>query len=115
MATLDTDVLYEELSSSGEFNVFKSKNRAEVASRLINVIKDMNGPHTLTHELIHIGSAAFMRENPEHAATKKILGLYVEALENKEVIIANSGQEYWTTNVDEFIAEALSNPMLMQE
>ena len=115
MATLDTDVLYEELNSSGEFSVFKSKNRAEVASRLINVIKDMNGPHTLTHELIHIGSAAFMRENPEHAATKKILGLYAEALENKEVIIANSGQEYWTTNVDEFIAEALSNPMLMQE
>lgn len=115
ISELDTDVMYSELSESKELAVFKDKNRAEVASRLINLVKNFNGPHTLTHELIHIGSAAFMKENPEHLATKKVLALYEEALQNKEYIKEKTGQEYWVRSVDEFIAEALSNPILMRE
>ena len=111
----DEDIKYDALLNSKEFKIFKDKNQAEVAARLLNAIKDVNGAHTLTHEMIHVGSSAFMRANPEHPATKKVLALYKEALDNKAYIKEVTGQDYWINSVDEFLAEALSNPVLIEQ
>ena len=109
------DIKYDALLNSKEFKIFKDKNQAEVAARLLNAIKDVNGAHTLTHEMIHVGSSAFMKANPEHPATKKVLALYKEALDSKDYIKEVTGQDYWINSVDEFLAEALSNPVLIEQ
>lgn len=109
------DIKYDALLNSKEFKIFKDKNQAEVAARLLNAIKDVNGAHTLTHEMIHVGSSAFMKANPEHPATKKVLALYKEALDSKDYIKEVTGQTYWVNSVDEFLAEALSNPVLIEQ
>ena len=111
----DEDIKYDALLNSKEFKIFKDKNQAEVAARLLNAIKDVNGAHTLTHEMIHVGSSAFMKANPEHPATKKVLALYKEALDSKDYIKEVTGQTYWINSVDEFLAEALSNPVLIEQ
>lgn len=111
----DEDIKYDTLLNSKEFKVFKDKNQAEVAARLLNAIKDVNGAHALTHEMIHVGSSAFMKAYPEHPATKKVLALYKEALDNKAYIKEVTGQDYWINSVDEFLAEALSNPVLIEQ
>lgn len=111
----DEDIRYDALLNSKEFKIFKDKNQAEVAARLLNAIKDVNGAHTLTHEMIHVGSSAFMKANPEHLATKKVMALYKEALDSKDYIKEVTGQTYWTNSVDEFLAEALSNPVLIEQ
>ena len=111
----DEDIKYDTLLNSKEFKIFKDKNQAEVAARLLNAIKDVNGAHTLTHEMIHVGSSAFMKAYPEHPATKKVLALYKEALDNKAYIKEATGQDYWINSVDEFLAEALSNPVLIEQ
>lgn len=109
------DIKYDALLNSKEFKIFKDKNQAEVAARLLNAIKDVNGAHTLTHEMIHVGSSAFMKANPEHLATKKVMSLYKEALDSKDYIKEVTGQIYWINSVDEFLAEALSNPVLIEQ
>lgn len=109
------DIKYDALLNSKEFKIFKDKNQAEVAARLLNAIKDVNGAHTLTHEMIHVGSSAFMKANPEHLATKKVMSLYKEALDSKDYIKEVTGQTYWINSVDEFLAEALSNPVLIEQ
>lgn len=111
----DEDLKYDTLVNSKGFKVFKDKNQAEVASRLMNAIKNVNGAHALTHEMIHVGSDAFMKANPEHPATIKVMALYKEALDNKEYIKEVTGEDYWATSIDEFIAEALSNPVLIEQ
>ena len=64
--------------------------------------------------MIHVGSSAFIKANPEHMATKKVMALYKEALDDRVYIKEVTGQTYWMNNVDEFIAEALSNPVMIE-
>ena len=54
-----------------------------------------------------------MKENPEHPATKKVMALYIEALEKEDSISRAVGNAYWTKSVDEFLAESLSNPLMV--
>jgi len=96
-----------------ELNKFVDEKQKELAINLLEAVKNINGIHSLTHEMIHVGSRAFMKENPEHPATKKVQALYIEALENKDRISKAVGNAYWASNVDEFLAEALSNPLLV--
>ena len=93
---------------------FVDSKKQELALNLLDAVKNLNGVHSLTHEMIHVGSAAFMKENPEHPATKKVMALYIEALENKDWISRAVGSSYWTENVDEFLAESLSNPLMVK-
>ena len=108
------DVRAVELVNSPAYKVFENKNKAEIAERLLSAIAHVNGEHTLTHELIHLGSSAFMKANPDHPATKKVKALYLEVLQNKAFIEQDTGQDYWAESMDEFIAEALSNPVMME-
>lgn len=108
------DVRAVELVNSPAYKVFENKNKAEIAERLLSAIAHVNGEHTLTHELIHLGSSAFMKANPDHPATKKVKALYLEVLQNKAFIEQDTGQDYWAESMDEFIAEALSNPVMIE-
>ena len=60
------------------------------------------GVHTLLHEAGH-GATSHVLDNPNHPLTKQITGLL-----NK--IRDSLGSAYGATNVDEFVAEAQSNP-----
>ena len=74
------------------------------------------GLHTLTHEFVHAGAAAFMKNNPEHVASKRILDIFNKVQHPRykaKFAAAGVNSEYWETNVDKFLAEALSNPKLM--
>ena len=93
---------------------FVDSKKQELALNLLDAVKNINGVHSLTHEMIHVGSAAFMKENPEHPATKKVMALYIEALEKEDSISRAVGNAYWTKNVDEFLAESLSNPLMVK-
>ena len=93
---------------------FVDSKKQELTLNLLDAVKNLNGVHSLTHEMIHVGSAAFMKENPEHPATKKVMALYIEALEKEDSISRAVGNAYWTKNVDEFLAESLSNPLMVK-
>lgn len=70
--------------------------------------------HTMLHELIHAGSAEFMRNNPNHPATKRVQKIF--ELAKKEIDdTADINFGYWKTNEYEFLAEALSNPKMIRE
>lgn len=92
---------------------FVDSKKQELTLNLLDAVKNLNGVHSLTHEMIHVGSAAFMKENPEHPATKKVMALYIEALEKEDSISRAVGNAYWTKSVDEFLAESLSNPLMV--
>lgn len=97
---------------------FVDINTAKVLTKIVADIESINGGHTATHEMIHAGALSFMRNNPEHEATIRINELYKEAMDNADNIrsmVRENGvySTYWQKNVEEFLAEALSNPGLM--
>jgi hypothetical protein len=71
---------------------------------------------TKVHEHIHVGAVEFMAKNPKDPKTKYVNNLFkkVVAMADGDRPSLNDIQDgYWKTNVDEFIAVALSNPELM--
>lgn len=89
--------------------------------KIVEAQVNTNGVHVMTHELIHAGSIRYMRENPTSAATKRIEKLFELAKSPRNAAKIKSyltsyneeNNDYWTTNAEEFIAEALSNPAMM--
>ncbi len=75
------------------------------------------GGQTLTHELVHAASVVFMKENPDHPATVRVHKLFEEV----KKIASKKGADYkwkanhmyWSENVYEFMAEALTDPKLI--
>ena len=101
-----------------ELSKFVGENKAKVIERIVSTVEEVKGSHVLTHEMIHAGSVRFMEENPEHQAVKRIEELYQEAMSKKEEIqsLVNHGDiisTKWQEDKFEFVAEALSNPGLM--
>lgn len=97
---------------------FVGANKAKAIERILDTVEKVRGSHVLTHELIHAGSSRFMRQNPNHPAVKRVEELYNEAMSKKDDIqsLVNHGDiitTRWQANKDEFVAEALSNPGLM--
>ena len=115
--------LYEYMESDPVYKDLKGKSK-EVADSLVEKIDGLlstASTHAVTHEFIHAGAVNFMRNNPEHEATKRIHEMFKKAkmdrykhVINKNFVEASEqDMNYWRTSVDEFLAEALSNPMLM--
>lgn len=97
---------------------FVDMNKAKVLANVLESVEKVNGTHSLVHELVHAGAINFMRENKDHPATQRINDLYEEAMAQKDTVqrLAASTDvvsTYWQKNVDEFLAEALSNPGLI--
>ena len=107
-AYMRNDVVYQKLQ----------KNIPNVVNKLVKVATELlhtEGVHTLTHEYIHAGGAVFMKKHPEHVASKRIKDIF-EKVQHKRYAhkFEEAGvSDYWKTNVDEFLAEALSNPKMM--
>jgi len=72
---------------------------------------------TKVHEHIHAGATRFMQMFPYDEKTKYVHSLFEKTLKLAETDTdLDSIQDgYWKTDVDEFIAVALSNPKLMQK
>lgn len=97
---------------------FVSENKLKALLRIIDTVEKVRGSHVLTHELIHAGSVKFMENNPNHPAVKRVKELYNEAISKKDDIqnLINGEtilKERWQADEFEFVAEALSNPGLM--
>ena len=104
-----------QLANSVEYRKFVADNYYGVFEQLLAQVVDVNGTHTLAHEFMHIGSTAFMRDNSEHELTKKMRTLFDIAMTKEWYIVPMmDGDKYWTTNLDEFVAEALTNPAFMK-
>lgn len=91
------------------------KNLEPLQAKMLAETAKINGAHTFAHEMVHAGAKEFMRENPNHDYTKRIHEMYQLALDNKESVRGWATRSphtkmRWETNVDEFIAEGLSNP-----
>jgi len=116
---MDNSIIPEDIiKNSKDIIKYVEDNKANVLENVLKVVAGVKGGHAVTHELIHAGALNYMRANPEAEATLRINELYQEALANKDKIqrLAYSGDvfsTYWETNVEEFLAEAMSNPGLM--
>lgn len=108
--------LAEKLSKDENFQRMTKEMTPKVVAAMLEQYANINGMHTLAHELVHVGSAEFMKQNPNHEYTKRVNELYQEALDNKNEVfrlMGKSATDYWTTSVEEFVAEGLSNPDLV--
>ena len=116
---LDNNIASDQVMKNfGNIAKYVDKHQAKMLQNVIQSVAAVKGPHAVTHELIHAGALNYMRANPEAEATLRINELYQEALANKDKIqrLAYSGDvfsTYWEKNVEEFLAEAMSNPGLM--
>lgn len=113
---LGENELAERLSKDENFQRMTKEMTPKVVAAMLERYANINGMHTLAHELVHVGSAEFMKQNPNHEYTKRVNELYQEALDNKNEVfrlMGKSATDYWTTSVEEFIAEGLSNPDLV--
>lgn len=70
--------------------------------------------HTMLHEYIHAGAYLYMKVNPDDRLTKQVKDMYDLALDNEVLIDSTVDSKYWKENVDEFLAEALSNRQLIK-
>lgn len=93
----------------------------ERAADMIAMYAQIKGSHALYHELVHAGASRFMWANPEDALTREMHELYKVALSKSSEIASlmevneyDKNSMYWTINVDEFVAEALTNPLLIK-
>jgi hypothetical protein len=80
---------------------------------VFDIINDARGSHFLAHELLHAGTIEYMLLNPNEEATKRIEDIYTYLYTNHKELGITPG--YWMTNVDEFIAEAISNSQFVKE
>lgn len=113
---LDEEAFVDVLRNDEIFQQNKENETTKIMAEALAGFAKINGMHTLAHEMVHVGAVEFMKENPTHEYTRRVNSLYQEALVEKTKILKHMGKgrsEYWTTSVDEFLAEALSNPDLV--
>lgn len=113
---LDEAALNEALANDPVYKEVAEVGSELIASDFMTNYADVNGAHTLAHEMVHAGTREFMEANPTHKYTVRMNELYKEALSRKADIrywMRENANDYWMTSVDEFIAEGLSNPDLV--
>lgn len=91
-------------------------SETEVKSLIESHLKGSYLQMTKLHEHIHAGAISFMRTKPDDPKTKYVNNLYQKLLtmaDSDRPSLNDIQDGYWKTNVDEFLAVALSNPDLM--
>lgn len=104
-------VLVNKLKNDKEFMDLIEPSVREVAADIWAKYIKEKGNHAVSHELVHAGAVRYMKNNPDSDLTKRVNELYEAALEH----VPRRGDSYWATNVDEFLAEALTNPVTIRE
>jgi arylsulfatase A-like enzyme len=59
---------------------------------------------------VHAGAVVYMKNNPNSELTNRVKELYKLALDN----VPHAPDTYWAQNVDEFLAETLTNPAIIK-
>lgn len=106
-----------KLQKDKDFIRLVPEGTAKLKAQLVTDFANVKGSHTFAHEMVHAGAFEFMQANPEHKLTKRIEELYKLALDNEKEISASIGKDastYWTTNINEFLAEGLTNPEVVK-
>ena len=118
----NNDISYEDITdevlASAELN---SDVDIEAATKfIINIIDNKDRMHEIAHEAVHAGALLFMKDpaNKDSVQMKRIEDLYRLALSKEKIINAGMLEndeinQYWMTNVHEFVAEGLSNPLFI--
>lgn len=113
-------------SNTGERTTEEIRNMLTSKDEIVASVKEIldeaakgSGDHIALHEFVHAGALQFMHNNKDHVLTNRVNKLYELAMDNRDYLISASAatdvmDDYWTKNVDEFLAEALSNPRLMK-
>lgn len=118
---LDVDTLSNEMKKMALKEVEDKGHKVEEAiDGLAMYLDNRDKLSELTHEMIHAGALRYMIDpaNKSSVPMKRMQELFNVAVANKEKIgrgmIEDSLiNQYWTTNIHEFVAEALSNPLLI--
>lgn len=89
------------------------------AKQLVKYVEGMDRGHAEVHELVHAAAYKFMTvkqtEQKAKAVQERINLLFEEAKRMAGYTGSKVHDPYWTQNVHEFIAEALSNPAVMKK
>ena len=100
--TGDTRILAVPASQLGKVKGQQVDGRFITADNTIVLNKNFSNTQVLLHEMAHAETINTLR-NPSHPATKQLTKLYESSKEYLD-------QEYGSTNVAEFVAEAFTNP-----
>jgi len=71
-------------------------------------------PRIVVHELVHAVTVRFMATNPNNKATKRVKELYERVMQEQARIEGIVEDTNWSMNVDEFVAEGLSDPKFIE-
>ena len=122
MMKLKTDYTLGDVLAKDEQFKKVEKMYPEVIKEAVSMIDDAlsNEKHAIVHEYVHAAALKFMRSNPRHPAVLRLNKMY-KILSSGKYDIAmrkyspwrDTEEEYWRKNVDEFVAEALSNPSVI--
>lgn len=107
----------ETIVSSEEYKTVVKEAATKEAERIAKAVKIVDKNRLLVHELTHAATVAFMRKSPETKREQQIqdrINMLFEDAKKRYAQMATSLKTnktpYWTKNVEEFLAEAVSNP-----
>lgn len=113
-ADLEKDMLEVAKKYSGIENI------DSVRDNILSYLGSKDKQYELAHESVHAGAVMFMSDskNKDSVQMKRMEDLYQFAIDNIHAIDAGMEDNhvinrYWMTNVDEFVAEGLSNPLFI--
>lgn len=108
----------DKVRNSEEYNKGKAEMTIRLKSELDRKLSKLDTNHVLVHELVHAAAYKFMEKKPANAKEKavqdRINELFAEAKKRKGYSEYHVGDPYWTKDVHEFMAEAMSNPEVIR-
>lgn len=109
----------DERLTSKEYKKEKAEYIDKRAVQLANYAKRLDRGHAEVHELVHAAAYKFMSVKQTEPRAKAIQERINLLFEEAKIIAGYTGSKvhdpYWTQNVHEFIAEALSNPEVIRK
>ena len=107
----------EELTNSYAYKTAVRDAANKEADRIATTVKTLDKTRLLVHELTHAATVAFMRKKPETKREQQIqdrINMLFKDAKQRYAQMATTmkvgKKPYWTKNVEEFLAEAVSNP-----
>ena len=118
---LPAEKLAEHLANDKKFKEMQKETPAlvEDLKALVEQMDDTAKTHALTHEFVHAATVEYVRSNPNSPITKRLNELFEKAksptVRSRLLKYVNTVRDevYWDQSLEEFVAEALSNPALM--
>jgi hypothetical protein len=120
---INESIIKSEDFNEEHMNAINIMHNADIKALVKYVVSTIEGEgrmSELSHEAVHAGAIKFMKDekNKDSAQMKRMEDLYQFALSKEKIIdvgMVNKEQisQYWMTNIHEFVAEGLSNPLFI--